>query len=101
MVCSSGSTRYMKDKPGRCSTRCCVTLRPAVARPSGRENSSIRMRISDRNGNDYVHVDCRGQGLSLGLIVGQRHGLKVLDCRVVLGSSGALVFTFEGNTPPV
>src|SRR5208283_5421393 len=39
--------------------------------------------------------DCRWQALSLSLIVGARHSFEVLDCRVALWPSGALVFAFE------
>ena len=59
------------------------------------------MRINDGNGNDDVRVGCRDQGLSLGLIVGQRHGFEVPDCRVVLWSSGSLMFAFECDAAPV
>src|SRR5271165_6768842 len=53
------------------------------------------MRNCDRDGNDNVRSDCRWQALSLSLIVGARHSFEVLDCRVALWPSGALVFAFE------
>ena len=53
------------------------------------------MRNCDRDGNKNVRSDCRWQELSLSLIVGARHSFEVLDCRVTLWPSGALVLAFE------
>src|ERR1019366_4373240 len=48
-----------------------------------------------------VWYDCRWQALNLSLIVGERHGAQVLDCRVALRWTSALVFALEGGASPI
>ena len=40
-------------------------------------------------------------GPSCGLIVGQRHDIEILDCRVTLRPPSAFLFAFECNTAAV
>jgi hypothetical protein len=59
------------------------------------------MRIFDRDNHDDVRFDCRGQGLSFGVIVARRHGAAVFDCRRSGWPAGALLFSFKGGAAPV
>ena len=45
------------------------------------------MRNFERNGNDAVQSDCRWRALIFGLIVAQRYGFEIVDCRVPANDS--------------